>query len=72
VSTKRIQQLFLSLQGVKGFLWNLRSNAMCQPPLEAVTCKPLILIEAPSPADPHGMLRVGKIFYKTGGGLNAV
>ena len=28
--------------------------------LEAVSCKPLILIEAPSPAHPCGMLRAAK------------
>src|SRR5215467_1258491 len=32
--------------------------------LEAVRCKPLILIEAPSPAYPGGMLVVGKSLSK--------
>jgi hypothetical protein len=35
-------------------------EAGAQRTLEAVTCTPMILIEAPSPADHRGMLRVGK------------
>jgi hypothetical protein len=37
-----------------------RLKAGAQRTLEAVACTPLILIEAPSPAYHHGMLRVGK------------
>src|SRR5712691_2353956 len=51
------------------------ANARCQPlpeaeatqerTLEAVGCTPLILIEAPSPADHRGMLRVAKPVSQT-------
>jgi hypothetical protein len=50
----------LSRQGfVSSALVGCGPNARCQPPLEAVGCTPLILIEAPSSAYPGGMLRAG-------------
>ena len=48
----------LALQETPSFAW--RTNASAQPPLEAVGCSALILIEAPSPADHRGMLIRGK------------
>src|SRR5215510_8783121 len=40
--------------------------------LEAVGCRALILIEAPSPADHRGMLRAGKQCHEQGGDLNEI